>query len=97
MHNILYNIKYRKGDESMLAANYTTVRNNLKDYCDRASDDNEIVLVTRKADKNVVIMSLDRLNQLEKDLRNAQYLAKIERGFAQIEAGKGVAHELIED
>ena len=81
----------------MLAANYTTVRNNLKDYCDRASDDNEIVLVTRKADKNVVIMSLDRLNQLEKDLRNAQYLAKIERGFAQIEAGKGVAHELIED
>ena len=81
----------------MLAANYTTVRNNLKDYCDRASDDNEIVLVTRKADKNVVIMSLDRLNQLEKDLRNAQYLAKIERGFAQIEAGKGVTHELIED
>ena len=81
----------------MLAANYTTVRNNLKDYCDRASDDNEIVLVTRKADKNVVIMSLDRLNQLEKDLRNAQYLAKIERGFSQIEAGKGVAHELIED
>ena len=71
----------------MLAANYTTVRNNLKDYCDRASDDNEIILVTRKADKNVVIMSLDRLNQIEKELRNARYLAKIERGFAQIEAG----------
>lgn len=42
----------------MLAANYTTVRNNLKDYCDKATDENEIVLVTRKADKNVVIMSL---------------------------------------
>ncbi len=81
----------------MLAANYTTVRNNLKDYCDRASDDNEIILVTRKADKNVVIMSLDRLNQIEKELRNARYLAKIERGFAQIEAGQGVAHELIEE
>ena len=81
----------------MLAANYTTVRNNLKDYCDRASDDNEIILVTRKADKNVVIMSLDRLNQIEKELRNARYLAKIESGFAQIEAGQGVAHELIEE
>ena len=81
----------------MLAANYTTVRNNLKDYCDRASDDNEIILVTRKADKNVVIMSLDRLNQIEKELRNARYLAKIERGFVQIEAGQGVAHELIEE
>ena len=81
----------------MVAANYTAVRNNLKDYCDKASDENEIVLVTRKADRNVVIMSLDRLNQIEKELRNARYLAKIERGFAQIEAGHGVAHELIED
>ncbi len=81
----------------MLAANYTTVRNNLKDYCDKASDENEIVLVTRKADKNVVIMSLDKLNQIEKELRNARYLAKIEKGFAQIEAGLGVTHELIED
>ena len=81
----------------MLAANYTTVRNNLKDYCDKASEENEIVLVTRKADKNVVIMSLDKLNQIEKELRNARYLAKIERGFAQIEAGLGTAHELIED
>ncbi|MCR5007428.1 MAG: type II toxin-antitoxin system prevent-host-death family antitoxin [Oribacterium sp.] len=80
----------------MLAANYTTVRNNLKDYCDKASDENEIVIVTRKEEKNVVIMSLDRLNQLEKELRNARYLAKLEKGFAQIEAGKGVAHELIE-
>lgn len=58
----------------MLAANYTTVRNNLKDYCDKASDENEIVLVTRKADKNVVIMSLDRLNQIEKELKNARYI-----------------------
>ena len=81
----------------MLAANYTTVRNNLKDYCDKASDENEIVLVTRKADKNVVIMSLDKLNQIEKELRNAWYLAKIEKGFAQIETGLGVTHELIED
>lgn len=81
----------------MVAANYTTVRNNLKDYCDKASDENEIVLVTRKKEKNVVIMSLDRLNQIEKDLRNARYMAKIERGFAQIEAGLGVTHDLIEE
>jgi antitoxin YefM len=81
----------------MVAANYTTVRNNLKDYCDKASDENEIVLVTRKKEKNVVIMSLDRLNQIEKDLRNARYMAKIERGFAQIEAGLGATHDLIEE
>ena len=80
----------------MVAANYTTVRNNLKDYCDKATDEDEIVVVTRKDEKNIVIMSLDRLNLLEKELHNAQYLAKIEKGFAQIEAGKGISHELIE-
>jgi len=81
----------------MLAANYTTVRNNFKDFCDKVSDENEAVLITRKSDKNVVIISLDKYNQLEKDLRNALYLAKLDRGFEQIQSGKGVKHELIED
>lgn len=80
----------------MVAANYTTVRNNLKDYCDKASDDDEIVIVTRKDEKNIVIMSLDKLNRLEKELHNALYISKIEKGFAQIEAGQGTKHELIE-
>ena len=80
----------------MVAANYTTVRNNLKEYCDKAYDEDEIVIVTRKAEKNVVIMSLDKLNQLEKDIRNAQYLAKIDRAIAQKEAGTMQEHELIE-
>lgn len=43
----------------MLAVNYTTIRNNLKDYCDAATDNNETVIVTRKNKKNVVIMSLE--------------------------------------
>ncbi|MBQ9827662.1 MAG: type II toxin-antitoxin system Phd/YefM family antitoxin [Lachnospiraceae bacterium] len=81
----------------MLAANYTTVRNNLKDYCDMATDKGETVIVTRKADRNVVILSLDRYNEMEKQLRNAQYLEKLDRGFEQLEAGKGVVHELIEE
>lgn len=92
---ILYNINDRK-EYNMVATNFTNVRNNLKEYCDRAYDGDEIVVVTRKEDKNIVIMSLDRLNQLEKELHNARYLAKIEQGFAQIEAGKGTEHELIE-
>ena len=40
----------------MIAVNYSTIRNNLKGYCDRATDENEIVIVTRKEEKNVVIM-----------------------------------------
>ena len=85
-----------RGDR-MVAANYTTVRNNLKDYCDKATEENEIVVVTRKDDKNVWIISLDMYNQLERDLKNALYMAKLEKGFTQIKEGKGTVHELIED
>lgn len=80
----------------MLAVNYSTIRNNLKDYCDKATDAHEIVIVTRKDEKNVVILSLERYNQLEKAARNAEYLSMIDRSMAQLEAGKGQEHELIE-
>lgn len=80
----------------MLAVNYSTIRNNLKDYCDKATDSQETVIVTRKDEKNVVILSLERYNQLEKAARNAEYLAMIDRSMAQLEAGKGQEHELIE-
>ena len=80
----------------MIAVNYSTVRNNLKDYCDKATDSYETVIVTRKDEKNVVILSLERYNQLEKAARNNEYLAIIDRGIAQLEAGRGQEHELIE-
>ncbi|MDD6208196.1 MAG: type II toxin-antitoxin system Phd/YefM family antitoxin, partial [Clostridiales bacterium] len=47
----------------MLAVNYSTIRNNLKDYCDKATDLHETVIVTRKDEKNVVIISLEKYNQ----------------------------------
>ena len=81
----------------MLAVNYTTIRNNLKDYCDKATDFQETVIVTRKDEKNVVILSLERYNQLEKAARNAEYLAMVDRSMAQLEAGKGQEHELISE
>ena len=46
----------------MVAVNYSTVRNNLKEYCDKATDQQETVIVTRKDEKNVVILSLERFN-----------------------------------
>lgn len=81
----------------MLAVNYSTIRNKLKDYCDEATDNNEIVIVTRKGEKNVVIISLENYNQLAKAARNAEYLAKLDRGFAQITANTLQKHELIEE
>ena len=80
----------------MLAVNYSTIRNNLKDYCDKATDAYETIIVTRKDEKNVVLMSLEKYNQMEKAARNAEYLAMVDRGIAQLEAGRGQKHELIE-
>ena len=80
----------------MLAVNYSTIRNNLKDYCDKDSDFQETIIVTRKNEKNIVLMSLDKYNQLEKAARNNEYLAMIDRGIAQLEAGNGREHELFE-
>ncbi len=80
----------------MLAVNYSTIRNNLKDYCDKVTDDGETVIVTRKNEKNVVLMSLEQYNNIMRTARNAEYLAKIDQGIAQLEAGKGQIHELIE-
>ena len=81
----------------MVATNYTAVRNNLKDYCDMATDSGETVIITRKANKNVVLLSLERYNLMEKELRNAQYLAKLDRAFDQLYANKGQEHELIDE
>ena len=72
------------------------MRNNLKDYCDKASDQQETVIVTRKNEKNVVLMSLEKYNRLVKAARNIEYLSMLDRGIAQLEAGKGQEHELIE-
>lgn len=80
----------------MLAVNYSTIRENLKAYCDRVTDDNETVIVTRKGERNVVIISLDEWNALQKAVKNAEYLRELDRSFEQLRSGKGVAHELIE-
>ena len=80
----------------MLAVNYSTMRDNLKSYCDKATHDAETIIVTRKNEKNVVLMSLEQYNALTKAVRNAEYLAKIDRAFEQLETNQGKQHDLIE-
>jgi antitoxin YefM len=74
----------------MLAVNYSTIRENLKSYCDKVTDLNETVIVTRKDEKNVVIISLDEWNELQKAVRNADYLCQLNRSIADIKAGRVV-------
>ena len=80
----------------MIAVNYSTIRNKLKDYCDRVTDDCETVIVTRKDEKNVVLISLDEYNALTKAAKNSAYLNKLDRAIEQLSKGEGTVHELIE-
>ncbi|MGE4509118.1 MAG: type II toxin-antitoxin system Phd/YefM family antitoxin [Eubacteriaceae bacterium] len=80
----------------MLAINYSTMRSKLKAYCDKATDENETVIVTRKDEKNVVIISLDKYNEMMRMARNAEYLDMIDRSIEQINQGKTVVKSIEE-
>lgn len=84
----------------MLAVNYSNLRDNLKDYCDKVSDDFETVIVTRKDEKNVVLISLDEYNNLKENLyimSNPKDYSRLIESKRQLETGNFKAHELIED
>ncbi len=86
-------INRTKGGENMLAVNYSTLRNNLKAYCDKATDESETVIVTRKNEKNVVIMSLEKYNNLRENLflmQNRKNYQHILQGIEELEQGQTV-------
>ena len=83
----------------MLAVNYSTYRNKLKEYCDRVTDDNETVIVTRKSEKNVVVMSLDDYNNMMESLRilkNPSYFIELFQSLQQLQQG-GIVVKTIEE
>ena len=82
-------------EDVMVALSGTTVKNDFKNICDRVYK-GEIVIISRPRDENVVLLSEKEYAELEKCRRNAEYLAKLERAFAQKEAGTMQVHETIE-
>ncbi len=83
----------------MLAVNYTTLRENMKSCMDKVTDDYETMIVTRKDNKNVVMISEETYNNMMENIyvmgnkANYDWLMK---GKAQLEEGKFAVHELCE-
>lgn len=65
------------------------VRANMKKYFDMACD-GRAVMIPRKANRNVVILSEEEYHELQKAKRNAEYLAKLDRADKQLRSGKVV-------
>ena len=52
----------------MLAVNYINLRDNMKTYMDKVTDDYETMIVTRKDNKNVVMLSEESYNNLMENI-----------------------------
>ena len=67
----------------MIATRQMGVRANIKKYFDMAFN-GEPVIVSRKGNKNVVIISEAEYNELANAKRNEEYLEKLNRADEQI-------------
>lgn len=84
---------------NMIAINYTQMRDHMKSCMDRVCEDFEIITVTRKEQKNVVMMSEESYNNLIENIHvmgsKANYDWLME-SKSQYEKGKIKKHNLIE-
>ena len=83
----------------MLAVNYTNLRENMKSYMDKVTDEYETMIVTRKNNKNIVMLSEETYNTLIENVyimgNKANYDWLME-SKAQLENGNIVVENLIE-
>lgn len=83
----------------MLAVNYTNLRDNMKKYMDKVSDDYETMIVTRKNNKNIVMISEESYNNMMENMHvmgNKENYDWLMESKAQLESGKIITHDLIE-
>ncbi|MDC7223904.1 MAG: type II toxin-antitoxin system prevent-host-death family antitoxin [Spirochaetales bacterium] len=84
----------------MDAVNYTDLRQNLKSHMDRVYQDHEPLIVTRKDNQNVVMISLDDYNSLIETqylLSSENNAVRLKRSLEDARKGKSVARELVEE
>ena len=83
----------------MLAVNYAELRGNMKECMDKVSDDFETLIVTRKKNKNIVMISEETYNNMMENMHligneeNYKWLMESKR---QLEEGMLQMKELIE-
>ena len=83
----------------MLAVNYTNFRDNMKIYMDKVTDDYATMIVTRKTNKNVVMISEESYNNLMENIYvmgNKENYDWLMKGKSQLENGQCSVHELVE-
>jgi antitoxin YefM len=83
----------------MEAITYTAARENLASTMSRVCDNHDPVIITRKRDQAVIMMSLEDYESLQETaylLRSPANAKRLSEGIAQLERGEGVLKQLNE-
>jgi antitoxin YefM len=81
----------------MDAITYTAARASLASTMDRVCEDHEALIITRNGQQSVVMLSLEDYKALEETtylLRTPANARRLLSAAAQLNAGKGVEHQL---
>ena len=83
----------------MDALSYTAARANLAKTMAKVCDDHAPVIITRKSENSVVMLSLEDYQAMEETaylLRSPANARHLLESLAELEAGKGINRELLE-
>ncbi|MDR1444544.1 MAG: type II toxin-antitoxin system prevent-host-death family antitoxin [Treponema sp.] len=83
----------------MDAITYTDLRQNLKTYMDKVFQDHDTLIITRKNNENVVLLSVSEYNSLLETnylLSNDANVEHLKKSIDQHKAGKVKSRELCE-
>ncbi len=83
----------------MQVVNYSDFRKNLKENLDEACDNNEVMVVSREKNKNVVVISLDEYNSWQETnhlLSSDANARRLQAALNNLAKGHSETHDLIE-
>lgn len=80
---------------NITVAKQADIRANMKKYFDLAYE-GEIIIVPRKENRNIVILSETEYKRMDKARRNAEYLTMLEESDQELKAGKVVIKTMAE-
>jgi len=82
----------------MEAISYTRARGDLAKTMDRVCDDHAPVIITRRNERSVVMISLEDYQAIEETaylLRSPKNARRLLESMAELQSGGGVTHELL--
>ncbi len=84
----------------MDAVSYSSLRQNLKSYMDKVYNDHDPLIITRKNNENLVLLSIDEYNSLMETnylLGNDANAEHLKISIAQYKAGNATKRDLLND